>query len=203
MSPKKRLNPTSPLKNSMVTWMWKKHKMWKFTSSEPSNSSFATTTDVAPWNPSFKGIALLHGAIQDHHNDPALILASFINRPGYTSFQWDSQMPHKAGTTTAVWPSSDNLLTCARRKIISPSTSYLHPPLHPFPSLVDTVDGYVFRLPAPVHPEAETPTSSNVKSLSPSRETSFWCPAKKSEKTYKGRADQLRSVCNWYHQWLL
>ena len=66
------------------------------------NLSFATTACVAPWNHSKQSVVLFHRAIQDHHNDPALVLASFIKGPGYTDFQWDSQvLPHIAGTTTA------------------------------------------------------------------------------------------------------
>jgi hypothetical protein len=65
--------------------------------------SFATTPCVlAPWNHSKQSVMLFHRAIQDHLNDPALVLASFIKVPGYTDFQqWDSQVPHIAGTTKA------------------------------------------------------------------------------------------------------
>jgi hypothetical protein len=89
------LNPTRPKKK-----IESNESIQNFTSTADMKFSFATTACVAPWNHSKRSVVLFHRAIQDHLNDPALVLASFIKGPGHTDFQWDSQ-PHIAGTTTA------------------------------------------------------------------------------------------------------
>jgi hypothetical protein len=90
------LNPTSQKKK-----IESNESTQNFTSTADVKFSFATTACVAPWNHPKRIVVLFHRAIQDHLNDPALVLASFIKGPGYTDFQWDSQVPHIAGKTTA------------------------------------------------------------------------------------------------------
>jgi hypothetical protein len=81
--------------------MSQKKKIQSNESTQNLKFSFATTASVAPRNHSKQSVVLFHRAIQDHLNDSSLVLASFIKVPGYTDFQWDSQVPHIAGTTTA------------------------------------------------------------------------------------------------------